>query len=421
MRIQILGLNYLPESTSIGPYTADIAEHLQAVGHDVRVTTAFPTAPGWKVWDDYRNKHLMREKINGISVQRTYVYVPANPKKTLQRILFDTSFAASALRSLFTLWKPDVILAVSPPLQLAVTAIVIGILRNAKVFLQIQDLVPDAALATGALQPDSRAFIVGQALEKFVYRKSHGVAVICEGMRRNLLAKGVPPEKVTMIPNSIDLSKNKPVESGEAFRTRAAVAPNKFLALYSGSIAAKQGLQTFVSAACTFSQQSPIVSCIIGDGPYLPELKKLAAESPSSSLIFLPLQPRELLPAQLSAADVLVITQQKSVRDVVFPGKLLYYMAASRPILASVSEDSETGQFIKENEVGLVVPPEDPERLAAALSWLQANPDRARKLGANGRRVVENRFDRTVVLEKFLSYLQISPLSGCQKVEATVE
>ena len=95
MRVLILGLNYLPESTSIGPYTADLAEFLQARGHDVRVVTGFPSAPQWRIWDGYRGKLFMREKVNGVSVTRTYLYIPKNPKKALQRILFDCSFAVS--------------------------------------------------------------------------------------------------------------------------------------------------------------------------------------------------------------------------------------------------------------------------------------------------------------------------------------
>src|ERR1700735_4139528 len=96
MRILIIGLNYSPESTSIGPYTADLAVHLRQSGHDVTVSTGFPTAPQWKVWEGYRGRIWMREAIDGVPVKRTWLYVPKQPKSVLQRILFDCSFALSA-------------------------------------------------------------------------------------------------------------------------------------------------------------------------------------------------------------------------------------------------------------------------------------------------------------------------------------
>jgi colanic acid biosynthesis glycosyl transferase WcaI len=406
MKILILGLNYLPESTSIGPYTADLAEYLRAQGHDARVVTGFPTAPQWKVWEGYQGKWFHSEVINGVPVQRTYIYVPKNPRKPLQRILFDCSFAFSALWGAIARRRPEVIVVVSPPLQLAVTGLILAAANGARVFLMIQDLVPDAAVATGALSTGSTACRVAYALERFVYRRVAGIGVICDGMRRSLIAKGVPEDKVVILPNYVDLNFIRPPAGESSFRARFGIAPNGFLAMYSGSVAGKQGLQTFVQAAAELDSDPDIACCLIGEGPYLPELKQLAGDLSLRSFLFLPLQPREALPDQLAAADVLVITQRKAVRDVVFPGKLLYYMAAGRPILAAVNEDSETGRFIREHQVGMVVPPEGPASLAQAIRWMQSNPERTRQFGLNGRRTAETQFDRSIVLESFAAYIE---------------
>src|SRR6516164_5196875 len=155
MKISVFGLNYLPESTSIGPYTAELAEHLRDRGHDVRVITGFPSAPNWKIWNGYRNRIFMREAINGVPVFRTYLYVPKRPRKSVSRILFDCAFAVSALTGIFVRLRPDLIIVVSPPLQLAITGRLLATLSRARVFLHIKDLVPDAAVATGALREGS--------------------------------------------------------------------------------------------------------------------------------------------------------------------------------------------------------------------------------------------------------------------------
>ncbi len=404
MKILILGLNYLPESTSIGPYTADLAEYLRQQGHDVQVTTSFPAAPHWKIWESYRGKKFMREVINGVPVLRTYLYVPKNPRSTLRRLLFDFSFSVSALMGIFTR-RPDLVVVISPPLQLVFTAILLTFGRS-RVFLQIQDLVPDAAVAVGAFRPGSRILKAAYAFERYAYRKADGIGVICEGMRQNLLSKGVPEDKVVLLPNYIDTAAISPSGRDNDFRRQFQIPASDFLVMYSGSVAGKQGLQTYIEAAAQLEPVPGITCCLIGDGPYLPELRALAERLNLTRFRFLPLQPRETLSRQLAAADALVITQRASITDMVFPGKLLYYMAAGRPIVASVSADSETARFIRAKEVGSVVPPEDPARLAAAIRELRDNAAHARSLGLNGRKIALSQFDRSVVLERFARHLE---------------
>jgi colanic acid biosynthesis glycosyl transferase WcaI len=232
------------------------------------------------------------------------------------------------------------------------------------------------------------------------------VGVISEGFAHNLEMKGVAPPKITLLPNYIDLNFLKLINGNNGFRKRHGLSPNEFLVMYSGSIALKQGLHTFIETAAGFGLDGQVSFYVIGEGPYLPDLKAMAEKLKLTNLHFLPLQPREELPTQLSAADALLITQKRSVTDVVFPGKLLYYMAAGKPILASVSANSETGRFISSHKVGIVVPPEDPKALGEAIQYLRRNPSKAEILGRNGRRVVEEKFDRRVVLEKFGNHLE---------------
>jgi colanic acid biosynthesis glycosyl transferase WcaI len=405
MRFLILGLNYLPESTSIGPYTADLAEYLQQRGHQVQVVTGFPMAPQWKTWAPYEGKRFMREVINGVPVLRTYLYVPQQSGKALNRILFDMSFTLSSLLGGVTTGRCDLLVVVSPPLQLGLSGWLLGLLRRVPFFLQIQDLVPDAAVATGMLQEGSWSVRVARALERFVYHRARGIGVICDGFAHNLIGKGVSPQKVVLLPDYVDLDFIQPGERYNAFRRQQGIREDDFLVMYSGSVALKQGLHTFVEAAAELQHEEDIVFYLIGEGPYLNELKDLASRLHLINLRFLPLQPRQNLPLQLAAADVLAITQRRAVTDVVFPGKLLYYMAAGRPILVAVSADSETGKFVSQSNVGVVVPPEDPGAFAEAVLRLRRDST-AVQLGENGRRVAEERFDRQIVLRRFAEHLE---------------
>lgn len=406
MRFLILGLNYLPESTSIGPYTADLAEYLQQRGHQVQVVTGFPMAPQWEIWAPYSGKRFMRAVINGVPVLRTYLYIPQQPGKALNRILFDMSFSVSALLGGLTTGRCDLIIVVSPPLQLGLSAWLLGLLKGTPFFLHLEDLMPDAAVAIGVLRDNSISVRMARALERFVYRRARSIGVICDGFARNLTAKGVPHEKVVLLPNHIDLQFLRPVGQNNGFREQHGIRPDDFLVMYSGSVALKQGLHTFVQTAAEFRERDGVTFYLVGEGPYLQELKAKAQELQLPNLRFLPLQAKESLAAQLSAADALVITQKRAITDVVFPGKLLYYMASGRPILAAVSPDSETGRFVSSQQVGLVVPAEEPKALAQAIRFLQENRHEADRLGRNGRRVAEERFDRRVVLRQFAEHLE---------------
>jgi colanic acid biosynthesis glycosyl transferase WcaI len=405
MRFLILGLNYLPESTSIGPYTADLAAHLQHCGHEVQVITGFPVAPYFKVWEGYQNRWFMREVVNGVKVIRTYLYVPARPERVLNRIAFDISFAASALLAGLAAGRADVIIAVSPPLQLGLTALAISRVKRARVFLLIKDMVPDAAIAAGMLPANSRAARFGYALERAIANRVARLGVICDGFKANLVAKGVSPDRITVIPDYVDLGFMREIDRNNSFRRKHSITNEQFVVTYSGSIALKQGLHVVVEAAARTIPDSALRFFVIGDGPYLPELRQAAARLEASNLTFLPLQPRDYLPLQLAAADALLITQRKTVGDCVFPGKLLYYMAAGRPIIAAVSSDSETGRFVSRHRVGLVVKPEEAGALAEGIDALRANRGLADEMGHNGRAIAERMFDRRRVLDDFATIL----------------
>jgi colanic acid biosynthesis glycosyl transferase WcaI len=404
MRVLILGLNYLPESTSIGPYTSDLAEHLLAAGHRVQVVTGFPMAPQWQIWDGYRNEWFRREAINRVPIVRSYLLVPKNPRRALSRVLFDTSFSISSLLGTLATDACDIVVAISPPLQLALTGWIVSRLRRTPLFLHIQDLVPDAAVATGMLLESSMSVRVARRLERFAYRHSAGIGVICDGFRDNLKSKGVDGSKIAVLPNCIDLEFMQPYERAGAFRTRWGIQPSEFLVMYSGSVGLKQGLETLIEAAIRLRHEPEIRFVIVGEGPCLDDLIARAKSHQLTNVRFLPLQPREDLPQQLAAADMLAITQKQAVTDIVFPGKLLYYMAAARPILAAVSAASETGRFIAAQDVGVVTPPEDSVALANAIVAMRQRG--AGEMGRRGRAVVERRFDRRVVLPAFVDHLE---------------
>jgi colanic acid biosynthesis glycosyl transferase WcaI len=395
-------MNYAPESTGIGPYTSEFAEFLSDSGHEVQVITAPPHFPQWRVQEDYRRNTFRTERVNGVEVHRAYTYVPQKPRKIINRLLYDSVFSVSVLFRAVRVKKADLVFAVSPPVQLGLTAWIVSRLHRAPLFFHIQDIVSRAAVGTGMVKASSIINRLARRTEKAAHRRADAISVICNGFEKYLISVGVPSEKIVFFPNYIDTDLLRPYPRVGPFRADHHLSEQDFVVMYSGGIAQKQGLDTLVAAA-ELSKQFKFL--IIGEGPAKADLERDVAARGLTNVKILPLQPKRMLAQQLSAADVLVITQKRNVTDAVFPSKLLTYMACQRLILAAVSEESETAHFIKQYEVGIVIPPEDPEALASALAELDRNPALGEKFARNARQTVISTFEKSVVLQRMSAVL----------------
>ena len=404
MRILLVGINYLPEVTGIGPFNVGLAEYLAAEGHDVTVLTAFPWYPQWRIDPAYRRKRpFMVERIGGVRIIRSPILLPAARQTTFRRVVFDSSFALTALPASAGIGGLDAVICVSPPLQLGITAWMIARTRRAKLILHVQDIVPDAALSSGMMHA-GRAVAMSRGLEGWVYRRADRITVISEGFRENLLAKRVPVDKLEVLPNWVEtgLFKSK---ADPGVRSALGAPNGETLVLHTGNMGAKQGLETVVDAAAQLKSED-IAITLIGDGQARAALESRAAELGVHKLRFLPLQSD--LPATLAAANILVLSQRAQVTDSAAPSKLLTYMAAGKPIVATVNSSSEAGQLIERAKCGLVVQPENPADLAAALLRLHRHPEMHHAMGVAGRRHVARHYDRKLILKSWKELVETS-------------
>jgi colanic acid biosynthesis glycosyl transferase WcaI len=394
MRILLVGLNYAPEVVGIGPYTTELAEHFAATGHKVSVLTSFPYYPHWRIDPSYRRKGpFVVETINRVRVVRSPILLPGAGHSTLRRILFDSSSAMTSLMASAGIGAVDIVICVSPPLQLGVTAWLIARSRGARLVLHLQDLVPDAALSVG-MMGEGRAVRLARRLEHFAYSRADLITVISEGFSDNLIDKGVPTEKLRLVPNWVDTSKFN-AAADPAVRAALGAQNGETLVLHTGNMGAKQGLETVIDAAADLAHDN-IVLALVGDGNHRKPLEARASRLGLTNLKFLPLQ--DDLPATLAAADVLVLSQRKRVLDSVAPSKLLSYMASGKPIIAAASELSEAARLVRAAGCGVVVPPEEPTALAAAVLELHRRPEDWHTLGVAGRCHVNEHYERSDVL-----------------------
>lgn len=393
MKVTILSINYWPEVTGIGAFTTYRAEYLAAAGHDVEVCTSFPYYPEWRVPENYAGRMLMNEERNGVKIVRSYLYVP-NPVTSLKRILHEGSFIVSATARALMRRRPDVLLVVSPPLGLAVTAILLSRLWRIPYVFDVEDLQPDSAGDLGML-PGWAVKRLYQ-VEAAAYRYARLVTTLTQSMRKKIVAKGVAEEKVELIEPRMDesLTDLRP-EEGSEFRKRYGFG-DEFLATHSGNMGVKQGLDVALNAAALNRDDRSILFLLVGDGADCERIRRRAAEMDLRNVRFLPLLDQEDFRGLMAASGVCLVTQQRSVSEVAFPSKVVTYLAAGRPIVASVHPECEVARLTRESGAGKVVKAEDPDALLAAIQEIKRGD--LKKLSESARRYAGLRWSPAQVL-----------------------
>lgn len=405
MKILVWGINYAPELTGIAPYNVALCEFLRARGHDTRMLTTFPYYPAWKKADDDRGRLYRDDVVRGVPVHRCWHYVPARVS-AFKRILHEGTFVlTSFLRAFQHLPRPDVLVVVSPPLLLGAAAWLLTRFWGSAVpyVFHVQDLQPDAAVGLGMLRPSLLTCAL-YALESFAYRNAARVSGISAGMMRAFAEKGVPAKKRVLFPNGVAPLDPASLPARGSWRERHGFGSSDFLAVYSGNLGVKQGLDVLLAAAPKVTQPDvQIVLC--GGGAQREALAAWIEANRPLNLRLLPLQDDAAYREMMADTDLCLITQQAGTGQFFFPSKLLSALAFARPVLAVADVESELSHAITESSCGFVVAPGDSHALATALNFLATLPVEELANAGEGGREYSRRFDREKVQADFLEVL----------------
>lgn len=397
MKILVYGLNYTPELTGIGKYTGEMVTWLTEQGHEVRVVTTPPYYPAWRVGAGYKAGAYRHEEIAGIRVWRCPLWIPEHPGG-MKRLIYLASFALSSIpvlvRQLF--WRPDVVWLAVPAFFCAPGAWLSAKLSGARSWLHIQDYEVDAAFDLGLLKGQRlRRWVT--AIEGWMLRRFDMVSTISHRMLERALAKGVAPQNAALFPNWVDISAVSPTGPKGTYRADLGIGEGAAVALYSGNMGAKQGLEILAQAAERLQGNSSLVFVLCGVGGGRADLMARCAGLPN--VRFLDLQPLEKLGGLLATADIHLLPLRAGAADLVMPSKLTGILASGRPVVATAHEGTEVARVVA--GCGVVVPPEDPEAFASAIASLVADPARREQLGRAARNYAECYFARDVVLAVF--------------------
>lgn len=430
MRILIYSYHYYPEQHGIAPLITELAEGLAQRGHEVRVVTTIPDLP--RISETYRGKRLPSEVINGVQVQRTSVWM--RPKQTLvNQFLQQASLVFNSFTKALKGKRPDVILIVSPPLLVSIPAILLGWIRRCPIVLNLQDIFPDRAVQLGLLT-NPKLISLSKALEKFTYRSAAKIIATSNGCVENLHYKSVPQQKIVQIPKCVDVEFIKPLtKEPNQFRTSHQLN-GKFVVMYSGNIPLSAGKNILIETAVRLRYVPEISIVIVTEDKALADLQRQEASNlanlereieqsleqleleqeltvkqlqlfkdtwQETNLKLVPFQEREKLPEMLAAADVGLVIQNNTMMDFYMPSKISLLMASGRAIVASVPENSTAARAIAKSQSGMVVPPEDPNALAATILELYCNPEQVEVMGDKGRQYAEENYSLQMAIDDY--------------------
>jgi colanic acid biosynthesis glycosyl transferase WcaI len=408
MRVLVVGINYAPDLIGVAKYNTELCESLSARGHEVRIVTAPPYYPDWKVPAGYRSKWYTHQRLNDVDITRAPIYVPRRPSG-MKRLAHHASFLLSAAIPLLSdavRWRPDVVFAVAPSLLSAPIGALAAKMTGATSWLHVQDMEVDAAFELGLLGNDGLMRKLMLGLERRILNSFDRVSTISPQMMRCLAQKGLAPDRLREFRNWIDTSAIKPGSNQTGLRAKLGLGPTDIVALYSGAMSNKQGLELIVEAAGAIDHSHPSLQFVLcGNGPMRPALMRMA--NGLRNVHFLDLQPLDQLAELLNTADIHLLPQKAQISDLVLPSKLAGMLASGRPVIAMAAPG--TGIALETEGAGLVIPPGDAAALGAAVVALAKDEALRTRLGAIARVRARQKWDRAAIIHSLELEFQALP------------
>jgi colanic acid biosynthesis glycosyl transferase WcaI len=408
VKILYVSQYFSPEMGAPAARAAELSHHWARMGHDVTVLTGFPNHPTGIVPEDWRSRFRRlryTETVDGVQVVRTWLW-PLPNRKAHERIRNYASFCVSAGLSGLALHKPDAIIATSPQLLVALSGWWLAWWKRVPFVFEVRDLWPESLVAVGAGSEGSLLHRALSAIAGFLYRHADRIVVVAPAFVDHLIRYwNVPAAKISIVENGVetDLFRLDPA----ALEVRKQLKlEGRFLICYIGTMGNAHGLETLIAAAEELQSALPrAMFLLIGEGAEKERIVQLAAARGLTNIQFRGQQPRECIPAYVSAADVcLVMLKKTELFKTVIPTKLLEYMACERPVVVAV--DGQARQIVEEAGAGVFVEPENSQDLVQAVVDLAEDPERRRLMGASGRQYIVNRFSREKTARDYLTVLE---------------
>ncbi|MFQ5408576.1 MAG: glycosyltransferase family 4 protein [Anaerolineales bacterium] len=403
MHLAYLCQYFVPEPGAPSARLYDLARAWVEAGHQVTVLTGMPNHPTGVVPPEYRRRLVARETLDGITVLRNWLYATPNEgffRKTVSHLSFMVSVVLFGLPRLSGV---DVLIVSSPAFFAVFAAWFISRARRIPYIFEVRDLWPAVFVDLGVLT-NPRLIRLLEFWEMFLYRRSARVVTVTESFRRNLLARGLSPEKVITIPNGAALDFFQPGPRENAVRAELGLT-GKFVVSYIGAHGISHALETVLYAAERMREENDVIFLLVGEGAQKRALRALRERLGLENVRMIPAQPKARVPDFYRASDVCLVPL-RSVRlfESFIPSKMFEIMACGVPLIGAMRGEART--ILERSGAARLTEPENVEQLVAAIDWFRSHPKQAQHMGAAGREFVQRNYDRRELASHYLDLLQ---------------
>ena len=410
MRILFLTAYFHPEQAA-SPYLGENRNQAFAdAGYDMVVYTPTPTRGiSENVRQEYKKKKMEFLYDGKMIVHRfNLIGEKKNP------ILRAWRYTMSCIKQLYIgIFAKDasscdiMFIASTPPIQGAMAALVKKFRRDHIPFIyNLQDIFPDSLVGTGLAKKDGLLWKIGRVIEDFTYRNADKIIVISQDFKRNIMAKGVPEEKIEVIYNWVDEQAvvNIPRSENKLFE-KYNLNPNKFYITYCGNIGLTQNMDLLLDVAKELSTEENIHFVLVGEGADKARVKSRVENENINNISFLPFQPYEDISHVFSLGDAGLIISKPGVGENSVPSKTWSIMSAECPVIANFDEN-EIKTILSENNCGIFTKAGDKEAFKNAILELYNNKDKAVQLGKNGRQFIMENLTREIGTSKYVKVVK---------------
>ena len=397
MKITILCPHFAPDTAPTGEVITQIVGELEKMGHRIHVITSLPWYRSHAVEPEWTGRLISSEKTPWGKITRIHPFASKNRTNLLARaIAFGAFSCVASLVSLFSR-RSHAVLAMSPPLTLALAGWIAAKRHKAPLVLNIQDVHPDAAIETGTLT-DERLIRLLKRMEIMSYAKADAVTVLSDDLRNRLATRTDSESKLRVIPNFVDTERIQPGNRDNAYRRELGLT-DETIVMYAGNVGFSQPLEIVLEAARYMADRDDIVFVINGNGSRRALFEQQAEDLPN--VTFMDYQPQERLNEVLAAGDIHLIPLQKGLSSISVPSKLYSILAAGRPVLASVDLGSEIDLVVTRSGAGRTAAAGNTEEFIATLSALIDDPHGRAAAGLEARRFAEEWLSTAAVAETY--------------------
>lgn len=355
-------------------------------------------------YQEYKHKKLEMMFDNGVEVHRFAMYREGK-NAVLRAVRYFLISAIQFWKGILTKNIDLIYVASTPPTQGALAALVKKIKRVPFVY-NLQDIFPDSLAGTGLAKKGGLVWKIGRVIENFTYRNADKIIVISEDFKRNIMAKGVPEEKIVVVYNWVDEEAviDVPREENKLF-DKYGLDRNNFYITYNGNIGLTQNMDMLLEVAKALEANENIQFVLVGNGAYLDQVKQIIKDRNIGNITLLPFQPYEDISHVFSLGDVSLVISKPGVGANSVPSKTWSIMSASRPVLANFDEN-ELKTIIENNHCGIFTKAGDKVAFTDAILKLYHDRELCKEMGKNGRKFVMDNLTKTVGTQKYVDVIK---------------